>query len=240
MKFAEFKQDSGAQRKMLIFGAVVLGATGWLILPSFSGHKDAAPVVLAVARGRTVTHAAVNPPPVPPTAPGVVAAAAPVIPGVISAVTPPPAALPDPFAPVLGRWQGSMQTPARGICNLVLTVRENKTERPFEGYSTLSCVPGMMAILAQASKDGGRNISPAEMMERVSKLSTPTSATFAGQAQDGAIEFKSIDNIGVVENKNNCTMLSMTVREFADGISVKWHEAEGGNCHGGEMVMTRR
>jgi hypothetical protein len=237
MKFGEFKQDARAQKRFLIFGGAIVGGIGLLVLPSsFSLHRDTASQARGGAKPNQTRVIAVNKstPPGGPSGGTVTTTETPPV--------PPPVAVPppDPFAPVLGRWQGAMQIPERGVCQLLLTVRENKTEHPFEGYSTLTCVPSMMEALAQASKDAGRQISPAEALDRWSKLSTPTSASFAGQVENGAIEFKTTDTIGVVENKNNCTMLSMTVRQWDDGISVKWHEAETAHCHGGEMVMSAR
>jgi hypothetical protein len=245
MKFAEFRQDTVAQRKFLIFGGVVVTGIAVVMLPSpFSSHKDAPPTQ-AIA-GRTAPGRTLKPPPAVLPAP-VVTATAPVIAGGNPA-TPAPlpdVALPpaDTLAKLTGKWSGSVYLRNRGNCQIGLTIEfsgDGKSGQPYRAGSDLSCAPTFFEILGDASKNAGKKVNPAEEMAKLGTLSSPTSATLAGVSQDGAIVLKAVENVGVVLNPNNCEMLSMTLRDVPGGkMSVKWQETERGNCHGGEMEMTR-
>jgi len=181
--------------------------------------------------------------------------AAPAVAGIIPATAAPadpssPAAPPaavaasDPaLAKLAGKWSGSAYIQQRGNCSLTLALElsgDSKSERPYQASSGLSCAPTFMEIMADASRNAGRKVTPAEELNKLNKRSTPTEASFTGVAQDNAIKLIATDNVGVKLNPNNCEMLSIGLRALTGGgMSVKWQEAERGNCHGGEMVMTR-
>jgi hypothetical protein len=153
----------------------------------------------------------------------------------------------DPLLKLAGKWAGSVYIEKRGGCALSLAIEtgDGKSERPYKVGSDLRCVPTFFEIMGDASKHAGEKATPAGEMAKLSKLSSPTQATLTGVSQDGAIKLIAVDNVGVAMNPNDCEMLSMTLRDVPGGaMSVKWQEAEWqeaerGNCHGGEMTMTR-
>ena len=162
MKFAELKQDTGAQRKFLIFVGVFLAAIGWLMLPSFSSHKDAAPVARAIAGGRTLTQAtAVKPSPALP------------VPGcVVTTPAPVSAAPPDPMAMLLGKFQGQARLgEKRGACSLALETMAGAKDL-YKSYSTLSCVPSVFELLAKTGK-GKETAAAAEVVALLADLDSP-------------------------------------------------------------------
>jgi hypothetical protein len=140
---------------------------------------------------------------------------------------PPPSDPLVPFAKMLGKWEGDQTITAHRGCRLDIEVREIKDKaKPFEAYSTLSCLP-----------------YPVELWRGA--FTRKTSAILQGAGDVGenpVIRFRVVNNIGVAFSLDKCVMEGLSLEGFGDGrVAAQWHETGGtANCIGGEVVMTPR
>lgn len=223
MKIFEFQQDTSTNRKAFMFWGALLAGVLWLVSP-FSCHEQVRPAVRAVPVKPTPLGATGTP--ASSVVTGAAGVPAVVAPAAIS--VPPP--VPDPLAPfakMLGKWEGDQTITAHRGCRLDIEVREIKDkDKPFEGYSTLSCLP-----------------YPVELWRGT--LTRKTSAILQGVGEAGenpVIEFQVANNIGVPFSLDKCAMASLSLQSFGDGrVAAHWRETGGtANCIGGEVVMTPR
>ena len=224
MTLQEIQQKKRGLSKSLFFGAVLLAWILWHWLPSpFSHHGDKRPTAPLL----TVNKPSPAVPPAPSTAP--VATPSPATPAVVPAAAPLPTPS-DPLAPyakMLGKWEGDQTITAHRGCRLDIEVREIKDkDKPFEAYSTLSCLP-----------------YPVELWRGA--FTRKTSAILQGTGDAGenpVIKFQVMNNIGVAFSLDRCAMESLSLQSFGDGrVAAKWRETGGtANCIGGEVVMTPR
>src|SRR5450755_3579279 len=113
---SELRENPHALRRFFIFGAVLLVALGWLVLPSWLPHHGAT----SADTGKGRATGPKKPAPVTDTkaTPGA-PAAAPVSPAPVAA----PVAAVDPYAGLLGRWGGQVWlNEVRGECALTMEI----------------------------------------------------------------------------------------------------------------------
>ncbi len=139
----------------------------------------------------------------------------------------------EPFTKsVVGKWAGRETLPNRGQCVFGLELR-GKEDETFTAFSTLACV---------TLQPTGNPKDPVGFLELMRRGTNPTSASFAGTSQDGAIVLHAVDNIGIAQALQGCEITAMSVRPFGDSaLSVKWQEKQTlPVCQGGELVALRK
>ena len=141
----------------------------------------------------------------------------------------PAQAPPDPLRKLAGKWQGGAEL-NRGWCRLWVELRPGADPNSFSAFTTFSCNKLPLA-------NGGNAAAIAEAMRRALN---PTSASFSGTEEGGAIVLHATDNIGVGEAFQGCDMASMTLKPFGNsGLTARWQESGQGVCTGGEMLLVR-
>ncbi len=156
---------------------------------------------------------------------------------VASAVPAPAVEIPQ-LVPYLGFWQGDLHIDGRGMCRLHVEVKDNHShEHPLAGYSTLSCAPLPIEIMAN-KQSGAKN--PTEAILQLADDMSPTYAVLPGNIQNDALVLAADKNIGVAQKKDGCPMTALTLTPFATGQMVgDWKESQQGSCQGGQMMLIK-
>lgn len=128
------------------------------------------------------------------------------------------------FVPYFGEWQGHSALPQHRMCTLHFELQgSNVVERPYAGYSTLTCTPVWPFDPPHRRTDAAYRLMAAQ---------SPMSAILTGAVQKDAIRF----HVDKTLNKN-CPMTAMTLMPFGvKQIAVQWEDEF---CGGGYMVLSK-
>jgi hypothetical protein len=164
-------------------------------------------------------------------------AADPAMPGTPASQALSPVANDPSLSKFVGTWENRLAIPNRGTCNLKIEIKNSADEKyPLSGYSTLSCMPSMLDLMA---RNHATKPTPAEAIAAMTNQMNPTSAILKGNVQNGSAQFVAVKNIGVDEIKDGCPMVSITVTPFAEQVAAEWKESQQGTCQGGQMLMRK-
>ena len=128
------------------------------------------------------------------------------------------------FVPYFGEWQGHSALPQHRLCTMHFELRgSNVVERPYAGYSTLTCTPVWPFDPPHRRTDAAYRLLAAQ---------SPMSAILTGGVQNGSVKF----HVDKTLNKN-CPMTALTLMPFGTKqIAVQWDDEL---CGGGYMVLSK-
>jgi hypothetical protein len=231
MNREDWKKDANAQRKTIIFGAVVAVALLWVWYGGAvrSGLRDMrarkpSPVVRAAAPAPVV--AAAPPPPAP-----VVVAAPPV---------PPPSpeeVMQAQIAEAVGPtsiWGGFSPRPNLGPCALKISLTAGADKGSYSADSSISCASVSPFRPGQRSSVGALNTAQLEAV--------PVNAVFSGVVKDGAIVLTQTKALNF--SPEGCNLQKLVLTPFVGHLDATWEEAPKdanavNKCGGGHVTLSR-